>query len=359
MEGTDYQIMLQYREKARFHFKDAIEHLNEDSKYKSEISLAQKEIDNAIHVFEEFNTEDNPLMLIIGGIADIDKLYGLAAEIYSHIDIKKSINYYKLFQYYTFRRLFITELDTRNEKFDYNDKRDEGVIAYKFRSCSSYCFDDLAKKKITLSKPNCMNDPFDSLYNIWSRPDNLSNFVKDIKSIPMFHKSFDYYRFCSFCIDDDAENSILRNILMWSHYADEHKGICIRYRLYDDCVSSKLSLDVHHQTALHRIHYNMDDKQISVKDKSITIGLALTHKASCWDYEKESRLICYDDTTEKDHLKILYKKGISIESVYFGINCSDDNKAIIKRLLGDKKVDYYNMKCNYEDVYKMDIDPEI
>ena len=50
MEGTDYQIMLQYREKARFPFKDAIEHLNEDSKYKSEISLAQKEIDNAIHV---------------------------------------------------------------------------------------------------------------------------------------------------------------------------------------------------------------------------------------------------------------------------------------------------------------------
>ena len=54
-----------------------------------------------------------------------------------------------------------------------------------------------------------------------------------------------------------------------------------------------------------------------------------------------------------------YKEGISIEAVYFGLNCSKDNKAIIKKLLANKKIKYYEMRPNYSDIYKMDIDSEI
>ncbi len=62
MENTDYQnenndIVSQYREKARLHFKDAIDHLNEDSKYKSEISLAQKEIDDLLNSAKRFGKD--------------------------------------------------------------------------------------------------------------------------------------------------------------------------------------------------------------------------------------------------------------------------------------------------------------
>ena len=173
----------------------------------------------------------------------------------------------------------------------------------------------------------------------------------------MFHKSFDYYRFCSFCIDDD-KNSILNNNLMWSHYANEHKGVCIRYKLMDDCISSSISLDIHHQTCLHRIHYcnSIDDKPISVNDKSIAIGAAFAQKQECWEYEKESRLICFDDTTENDRITIPYDEGISIEAVYFGLKCSEDDEAYIKKLLAGKHVKYYYMKLDNKNVYRMKIE---
>lgn len=171
----------------------------------------------------------------------------------------------------------------------------------------------------------------------------------------MFNKSFDYYRFCSFCIDDDAKKKILKNILMWSHYADEHKGICIKYKLNGNCIMNDQYADAGHLTLLHRIEYK-NINPMSVKEKSIQIGLAFTHKAPCWKYEKEARLICYNDKEEKEHVAFPYDNNISIEAVYFGLHCSDENKVIIKRLLSDQNIKYYEMKYNYDNVYNMEWD---
>ena len=345
---------------AKLHFNEALVHLSEHSKYEEELAIAKKIIDKLIKRFEQYFDSSNILMAMFlrATIEDIAYIYGLAGEIYSHINEEKSLEYYKIFQYYTFWFwLTSTANQSSEEKFDYHDRKFYGVTAYKFRSCSRYLFDDLEKEQITLSRPSCMNDPFDSLYSIWSRPENLYDTCKDKKHMKMFHKSFDYYRFCSFCIDDD-KNSILNNNLMWSHYANEHKGVCIRYKLMDDCISSSISLDIHHQTCLHRIHYSnsIDDKPISVNDKSIAIGAAFAQKQECWEYEKESRLICFDDTTENDRIIIPYDEGICIEAVYFGLNCSDKDEATIKKLLAGKQVEYYYMKLDNKNVYRMKID---
>ena len=290
-------------------------------------------------------------------IPKILDIYILAGEIYSRINEEKSLEYYKIFQYYTFRNwLTIIEHQSSDVKYDYHDRKFYGVTAYKFRSCSPDLFTDLAKKQITLSKPCCMNELFDSQYSLWSRPGNLNRIIKDEKHIKMFRKSFDYYRLCSFCIDDD-ENSILKNNLMWSHYANEHKGVCIRYKLMENCISSSLSLKVHHQTCLHKIHYYncIDKKHISVNNESINLGALFAQKEERWEYEKESRLICFNDTTVNDRIAIPYKDGISIEAVYFGLDCSEEDKATIKKILKGKMVIYYDMKPNFEDVNKMEI----
>ncbi len=354
--GKQYDSKLSQSIKdAQQHFERALKYLDKHSIYTKELSIAKNKIDNAINIIEQ--NKGIIRLLIDFLITNQNKLYGLAGEIYSHINEEKSLEYYKIFQYYTFRELFkTTKAKISEEKFDYFDKIHSGVTAYKFRSCSKYFFDDLAKEQITLSRPRCMNDPFDSLYSLWSRPENLYDTCKDKKHIKMFHKSFDYYRFCSFCIDDDKK-SILKNNLMWSHYANEHKGVCIRYKLMDDCISSSLSPDVHHQTCLHRIHYcNNDNQLISVNEKSITIGAAFAQKEKCWEKEKESRLICFDDTTEDDRITIPYDEGISIEAVYFGLNCSDDDETRIKKLLVGKHVEYHYMKFDNKNVYTMKID---
>lgn len=69
---------------------------------------------------------------------------------------------------------------------------------------------------------------------------NIRNINKDYKKknsslhFASLAKSYQYYRIRSFCANTDtmkSDKTIPQNILMWSHYANGHKGICVKYRL--------------------------------------------------------------------------------------------------------------------------------
>lgn len=76
------------------------------------------------------------------------------------------------------------------------------------------------------------------------------------------------------------------NILMWSHYADSHKGICL---VYD---SEKRPIKNWKKYKFHKIKYDVN-RQIDI----LTVGFEnaffalLTTKSIDWVYEKEHRLI--------------------------------------------------------------------
>lgn len=79
-----------------------------------------------------------------------------------------------------------------------------------------------------------MNDPFDSIANLWSTESNLNNICTEEQHISSYSKSFQYFRIRSFVANKvtyDTDDNILKKILMWSFYANEHKGFCIKYRL--------------------------------------------------------------------------------------------------------------------------------
>ena len=58
--------------------------------------------------------------------------------------------------------------------------------------------------------------------------ENLKKLCKEQKHIKPYSKSFDYFRIRSFCINEDKT---IGNVVMWSHYAGEHTGFCIKYKL--------------------------------------------------------------------------------------------------------------------------------
>lgn len=72
------------------------------------------------------------------------------------------------------------------------------------------------------------------------------------------------------------------SILMWSHYAGYHTGVCIGFRV---------NLDDQYLLDLHQIRYQDDAPLIPIdaKDKELGHHLlnALTIKAKDWEYEKE------------------------------------------------------------------------
>lgn len=77
------------------------------------------------------------------------------------------------------------------------------------------------------------------------------------------------------------------NLLMWSHYANEHKGIVIEfdYEKLNDYFNYKLSMsDTVERVLYNRERYSLLQKDVCVKD-------LLLAKSDDWIYEKEHRIL--------------------------------------------------------------------
>lgn len=88
--------------------------------------------------------------------------YQMAGEVYAiNGKYKKSMKNYQKYQYYVEQ--------VKNEILD----EKEHVVLYSFRRFNEYTLADLINKQITVCHPSKMNDPFDSIANIWGTEDNL------------------------------------------------------------------------------------------------------------------------------------------------------------------------------------------
>ena len=121
--------------------------------------------------------------------------------------------------------------------------------------------------------------------------------------------------------------------LMWSHYADSHRGFCVEYDFGspDRATLSLLPLPVvySHDRPLvpWYVAFNNTPENIMAANKDILLGL-LT-KDSSWEYEREWRLLI---DTKKPALCQMPK----ITCVYLGACISDTNRAKIIDIAKEK-----------------------
>jgi hypothetical protein len=104
--------------------------------------------------------------------------------------------------------------------------------------------------------------------------------------------------------------------LLWSHYANGHTGVAIGMALPKD-LSGIEQLIVKYDDELPDLHPPVEKTGVLE---------ALSHKAKEWAYEKETRLVSF----EEDHSFI---DGIEIMDVILGLRASKDDIALLKRLL--------------------------
>ncbi len=290
-------------------------------------------------------------------INDAIIIYFLAGQIWSYLDDTKSMHYFKRYQYY------LSQIET-----DFQGNEEKGVVVYSFRVCNNYTYADLANDTITLVRPKCMNDPFDSLVMMWLDENNLRNVNKNnnsekySKHLRNLAKSYQYYRIRSFCANTDtkkSDNTIPQNILMWSHYANGHKGICVKYRLKNDLVGSKRSTELDKPyVCLNKVVYGEEPNEIvDLNVQEMTIANGFLRKDYNWSYENEVRLISYNTDCEEDFIALPMKENAEIEAIYFGYKCTETEKEIVKKLTQNSKIKYYNMEPNFNDIFKLEIKP--
>lgn len=268
------------------------------------------------------------------------KLYFTAGELFAIAgNMEYSLQYYKLYQYHN---SFI------------KSKWESDKCLFSFRKFNEHSISDLVNNKITVCRSTAMNDPVDSLINLWSEEENLGTHCKDKNHINPLVKSFDYYRIRSFCYDKEKDDETVRNILMWSHYADEHRGFCIKYRFSAHFIKQGENQLCEHMY-IRPIKYSSEIINISIP--TIDTELAFATKSKCWEYENEARLIVYNPNNTQDFLDIGLDNESSIEAIFFGCRCPESTITTIKNIFINNpvyinnSVKFYKMKVKYSDVY--------
>lgn len=206
---------------------------------------------------------------------------------------------------------------------------------YKFRSVSRYLIESIVTPSIYFSKPAELNDPFDCQLNIkslfgdkrFSTDKRLINvkqnfealgFLNDTPSLPGFSEHG------VFCVS--KSNIVDKNEpLMWSHYADQHKGVRLKYN------EPTLLQSFPGCTAFTGVFYDSDNKFIEFlleSDKSDYEFYSefcdryLTVKHPAWEYEQEFRFIRPQFGTFKIDPACLVE-------VCFGLNTSKEDIKLI------------------------------
>lgn len=242
------------------------------------------------------------------------------------------------------------------------------IKLYKYRSINEHTKDIFKKRKIYFAKPTEFNDPFDCQINF---TDNITAEVykkylelhiypqmspeqkKDLDSISFkkgkltveLHRHMHVVRhnfvntFKNLGILTLSE--VRDNLLMWSHYAKNHTGLCIEF----DIPVSDSIVEVKYRNNYPIITYS--DLLID-SDREKKLIQVMNVKSLDWAYEKERRLYIKNGGKE-------YDLPGDITSIYFGCKCDENNINEIKKLCnGFKKCRFVKFKLSKTD-FKLEI----
>lgn len=338
-------------------YEDFLSKQDEDSYvgffFRAKYSISQKDnnhakeyIDKSVYLFENRNRVINSAEDLINDddlalCLPIFNLYQLAAEIHAMCkDCDNALLFYQKSQYY------LSQLDS-----GFNNVERGGV--YSFRPVSRYALSDLISNSITVARPLQMNDPFDSLFTFWASKENLMKTCEEQNHIDPFLESFNSYRIRSFVGNKTLtmDDKLVGNIIMWSHYADAHKGYCIRYRLSKHFIKKPDDGTFKHNY-LREVNYVLGNERVNVVCSSMNTERLFTTKSTQWSGESEIRLVNYDASYDGDFLQLKLDDCSTIEAIYFGYRCSDTDQRDIMSIVGDK-AEYYKMEFDPTNVYSM------
>ena len=219
-------------------------------------------------------------------------------------------------------------------------------ILYKYRPFSANSLSIIIDKEVYFASPNDFNDPYDCQISLLEaakaavqKAENETK--KDVKSklgkITRLNNIFEKMEGDIKTSGIFSLSSLPDDVLMWSHYADDHEGFCIGFRLSE---KFRTWYEPEKIIGLHEVNYTetnpfleyfvdfaREAKLPKWEDFWMPIMLlGLLSKSKKWGYEKEVRVIrglpgaVPFDATE-------------LVEVIFGLHMSDRNKITIRTLL--------------------------
>lgn len=129
------------------------------------------------------------------------------------------------------------------------------------------------------------------------------------------------------------------SILMWSHYADSHKGFCIGFRdnlsLSDNFVKKVVYREARNPTFLfNRLLKILREPHKESVDEELIKEFYLT-KFIDWSYEKEWRILI---SLPKNAVPF---PAACIDRIIFGLKMPREDRLAIREILKDRNINYF------------------
>ena len=220
---------------------------------------------------------------------------------------------------------------------------------YKFYAYNENSLSVLKNRTVWFAKPDSFNDPFDCKISFDNSINlqELENFLpryKNFKGVSEKQVEEEMQKIRDSRGQVDAEfreiwSNVLKaadeqlrnsgvfclsqcntNILMWSHYADNHKGFCVEF-----VRSSQNDLGDYDKT--RRVKYMPDYPSISLLNPD-AFDLKFFTKAIDWKYEKEWRLVNEGGNVQE-------RLPGDISAMIFGLRMTERHKESIRNIMTD------------------------
>jgi hypothetical protein len=231
---------------------------------------------------------------------------------------------------------------------------------YKYFSANGNNISALINGQIWASKASSFNDPFDTpvkwlkfspgitaYYSGKNEDGTLKDFVRSEPTMPIPYSEEEINEIESMgIICFSIDNS---NMLIWSHYADQHQGYALEFDIPDDAIEKGKN------PKLIKVDYDWSEIKIGPMNRFVE---AARYKDSVWKYENEIRLIVPEGNRLYDWSE-LNRGGINgLSGIIFGSRISNSMEMALKKICDSLYPDINYMKAELSnEAFKFDICP--
>lgn len=267
---------------------------------------------------------------------------------------------------------------------------------YKFRKIDKYSLQNLINDTIWLETPSNYNDPYDCMINVNNTADFRDRYLRRIShegkikisseemaklqelnfmeivsyllqkdpntqaqqanSVALYANNFvkeESHKIIDL-LNNKTQNSILicsfssknTSILMWSHYAENHRGFCLEYNFkelgVEDILNCALQPVIYQDKLLDIDRYilkSIDD--IKTFNNLISVLFAMI-KAEGWKYEDEWRMVLPLGSSYKPFNRTVPKPA----AIYLGSKISSDDEEMLLKIAKWKNIPSFRMKLD-------------
>lgn len=186
----------------------------------------------------------------------------------------------------------------------------------------------IQNKMIHLQKPINFNDPFDCKIYVKGNLDKTKEDIEENIGASEFMNSLHRKDTWVSCFTTDPTN-----ILMWSHYADKHTGICLEFHTISKEI---IKVDYENEYPVFDLTvHNIDNFEKLSHKEILDVGkMFYARKSLLWEYEKEYRVVTPNTSNMIDGENfVLLKDFAEITGVICGCRMDDSTVSEVHEFL--------------------------